>query len=274
MDDIFTGRGAPLTQAGFDTVQARLGGDAASLWSLLSVETRGFGFLPDRRPKILFERHIFAARTGGRFSTGYPDLSNPKAGGYSGGAAEYQRLKRAMLLDRRAALDSASWGLGQVMGFNATKIGYASVDAMVRAFADSEDAQLQGCAGFITANDALHAAYTAQKWARVAFFYNGAQYAKNKYDAKLAAAHSHYTNAGLPSVGIRAVQAYLAYLGFDPRGIDGEPGANTLSALARFRGSYALPAPTLPATVDLAQRTNLDSHIDCLNAAFAARFPQ
>ncbi|WP_294329091.1 N-acetylmuramidase domain-containing protein [uncultured Sphingomonas sp.] len=273
MDDIFTGRGAPLTQAGFDTVHARLGGDAASLWSLLSVETRGFGFLPDRRPKILFERHIFAARTGGRFSAGYPDLSNPKAGGYSGGAAEYQRLKRAMLLDRRAALDSASWGLGQVMGFNAAKIGYPSVDAMVSAFADGEDAQLQGCAGFLTANAALHDAYKAQKWARVAFFYNGNQYAKNKYDVKLEAAHARFVAAGLPSVGIRAVQAYLAYLGFDPLGIDGEPGSNTLRALGRFRTSYTLAAPALPSAVNLGQPDNVDGHVACLKAAFEARFP-
>jgi hypothetical protein len=45
-----------------------------------------------------------------------PDISNPKPGGYKGGAGEYSRLEAAMTLDKEAALKSASWGLAQVMG--------------------------------------------------------------------------------------------------------------------------------------------------------------
>jgi hypothetical protein len=233
------------------------------------VETRGFGFLPDRRPKILFERHVFRGRTGGRFDAGYPDLSSRNPGGYQGGAAEYLRLKRAMLLDRRSALESASWGLGQVMGFNAVKIGFASVDAMISAFAESEDAQLAGCASFIAHTPALRDAYKAGRWARVAFFYNGRDYAKNNYDGKLANAHADFKANGCPEVGVRRAQAFLTYLGFGPNGIDGKVGSGTERALAAYRAAYKAPTggPVLPAA-----GSSATDYLACLESSYKSRF--
>ena len=113
----------------------------------MAVETSGCGFLPDRRPPILFERHIFHRLTGGRFDDG--DISDQAPGGYGPmGAAQYLRLSRAVALDRTAALQSASWGLGQVMGQNCAMAGYAEVAVMVAAMAASEDAQLTAMAAF------------------------------------------------------------------------------------------------------------------------------
>jgi len=269
MRDIFEGTGTPLSQDGFESTRRAIGGDTESLWALLRVETRGFGFLPDRRPKILFERHIFHGRTGGRFSRSHPDISASSSGGYIGGGAEYQRLKRAMLLDRRSALESASWGLGQVMGFNATKIGYASVDAMVTAFAESEDAQLDGCAAFINATPALKTAYQNRKWARVAFFYNGKHFAKNKYDKKLEEPHATFKAKGSPDVGTRRVQAFLTYLGHDPKGIDGLIGNGTRRALAQFAASYksGQNEPQMPQ--NLVPETGC---LHCLEHSFKTRF--
>ena len=267
MKDIFEGTGQPLDKIGFDTALNQVGGDAEALWAILRVETKGFGFFADRRPKILFERHIFRGRTGGRFDAPAPDLSNRTPGGYSGGTAEYTRLKRAMLLDRDAAFASVSWGLGQVMGFNAVKIGYASADAMISAFAGGEAAQILGCARFISATPALRDAYLAHRWDKVAFFYNGGNYAINAYDTKLAAAHQDFRAKGCPSIELRATQAYLAYLGFDPRGIDGLPGSGTANALSAFRAGYARfnVSPALPAVAAPAV-----DYLTCLGAAFAA----
>src|SRR3954452_6107463 len=76
MKDIFEGAGVPLDQPGFNAALDLVGGDPEALWSILQVETRGFGFFDDRRPKILYERHIFHARTGGRFDATATDLSN------------------------------------------------------------------------------------------------------------------------------------------------------------------------------------------------------
>jgi hypothetical protein len=42
------------------------------------VETSGSGFLPDRRPKILFERYVFSEETGHRFDVSEFDLSDPR----------------------------------------------------------------------------------------------------------------------------------------------------------------------------------------------------
>lgn len=255
MTDIFEGSGAPVSQGGFDKAVKALEteADPAALWAILAVETRGFGYLPDRRPQILFERHVFHKRTGGRFSAGHPDISNAVAGGYKGGALEYPRLKQAMALDRDAALESASWGLGQVMGFNAASIGYASAQEMVDAFKDGEDAQLAGCVDFITGKPALKKAFKERDWAKVAFFYNGKTFAKNAYDVKLANFYAQYQKRA-PNIEIRADQARLAYLGFNPKGIDGFEGAGTAKAIRAFQAARGLPAS---GTFDAATRKKL-----------------
>ena len=104
------------------------------------VETSGCGFLPDRRPRILFGRHWFSKLTKRQFDASHPDISNPVAGGYGPrGASQYQRLERAIALDRVAALRSATGGLGQVVGFNVEDVGFANVDALVAAGVESEE---------------------------------------------------------------------------------------------------------------------------------------
>src|SRR5687767_10816698 len=80
----FHGRGQPLTRAGLSKALAILGlgpHDAAYIWTVVEVETagitQGFGFRIDRRPQILFERHIFCKRTDGCFDGEAPDVSGP-----------------------------------------------------------------------------------------------------------------------------------------------------------------------------------------------------
>src|ERR1043166_8393158 len=237
----FAGKAAPLSPKAFDETRNKLDIDDASLWSLLTVETRGFGFLQDRRPKILYERHIFHKRTAGRFSEANPDISSATSGGYEGGAAEYSRLERAMRLDRRAALESVSWGLGQIMGFNAVSLRYAGVEEMITKFLESEDAQLEGVSRFISNNASLGSAFRSKNWKQVAFFYNGAEFAKNAYHTKLEHYHDLYAIEGPPSIEVRAAQARLTYLGFDPRGVDGLLGDGTHTALLAFQKARGIP---------------------------------
>jgi hypothetical protein len=97
--------------------------EAAALKAVATVEAAGAGFLPGEppRPKILFEAHAFHRLTAGRFAKQAPNLSNPTWNRklYAGSVAgEWQRLEAACKLDRPAALQSASWGLFQIMGFN------------------------------------------------------------------------------------------------------------------------------------------------------------
>jgi len=57
----FAAQGTPLTAAGMDRVSADLNVGAAELWSVMSVETSGSGFLPDRRPRSCSNGMCFIA---------------------------------------------------------------------------------------------------------------------------------------------------------------------------------------------------------------------
>ena len=252
MKDDFSGKGAPIDATGLQSALDLLALDAACLWSVIGVETSGHGFLADRRPVILFERHEFSARTGHRFDARNPDLSNPVAGGYgAGGAAQYDRLSRAIALDRKAALLSASWGLGQVMGYHADGLGFAGVEDMVAKMAGAENWQLTAMARFIAAND-LAAALRSRDWARFARGYNGPAYRKNNYDTRRASEYARLDRGGLPDLAVRAAQTYLTYLGYDTRGIDGLMGRFTRAALNDFqsKAGMELSAPIDERTLD------------------------
>src|SRR5436190_4109842 len=66
----FIGKSAALSARGLAAVAAALGVASSEIWTVIAVETSGCGFLADRRPQILYERHIFHRLTGGRFDDG------------------------------------------------------------------------------------------------------------------------------------------------------------------------------------------------------------
>ena len=232
----------PLSAAGFQSAVNALGVDTPTLLAMLTVETPGCGFLSDRRPQVLFERHLFSRLTGGVWDAQNPNISNPVPGGYGpGGAAQYARLGSAVALNQEAALQSASWGLGQVMGENFAESGFPNVDSMVTGICATEDQQLAAVVGFITTNG-LETALQAKDWAAYAHGYNGPNYAQNGYDTKLAHYYGLFSgSANVPDLTIRAAQVYLLFLGFNPQGIDGQLGANTLTALHNFQSENGQP---------------------------------
>lgn len=235
----FVGTAEPLSKTGFNDVLADLGIAIPQLLAVLAVESKSCGFLPDRRPIILFERHIFHKRTGGQFSEKNPDISNPKAGGYAGLAKEYPRLEKAAKLNRAAALMSTSWGAGQVMGFNHKTVGFADVESMVQAMMRSEDDQLVSVASFLKANNLVRF-LKSKDWSSFAKGYNGPAFAKNKYDVRLAGAFHQYSSGALPDIDVRRAQLYLTYLGFNPQGIDGIHGKMSRSAVIKFRETHGM----------------------------------
>jgi hypothetical protein len=249
----FSANGQPLTRAGLNRVLDLLGlgpNDAAYIWTVVEVETagltQGFGFRIDRRPQILFERHLFRKYTAGRFDNIAPEISAP-AGGYGTLAEQYGKLERALALCAQAklgvepALRSASWGMGQVMGFNHQAAGFKSAAAMVQAMVKSEDAQLAAMAGFLKANG-LAALLQKKDWASFAKGYNGPNYWQNHYDVKLAEQFQRFASGSLPNLEVRAAQAALLYLGFSPGKIDGVIGPRTRAALKSLRVAAGLPA--------------------------------
>lgn len=236
----FYGAGSPLNGDGIDRVCEILRVGPPDVWAVLAVETEGFGFLADRRPRMLFERHVFRQLTRGRFDREYPDLSNRRRGGYVGGAGEYVRLERAMTLRQDAALESASWGIAQVMGFNHRSAGFPTVDAMVTAMVDDENVQAAAMAHFIR-DEGLDEPLRDLDWASFARGYNGPAYRATNYDDRLAAAHERF-KAALPDLGVRAAQAALVFLGFDPGPVDGMYGPRTYRAVVAYQQARGLPA--------------------------------
>jgi hypothetical protein len=249
----FAGKAQPLTRAGLSSVLQLLGlgpNDAAYIWTVIEVETagvtQGFGFRLDRRPQILFERHLFRKNTDGCFDGVAPDLSGP-AGGYGTLAEQYNKLEKAAALCAKAklglepALKSASWGMGQVMGFNHEAAGFKSAKSMVQAMVRGEDAQLAAMAGFLKANG-LAAALVKKDWAGFAKGYNGVNYWQNKYDVKLAEQFQRFAGGTQPNLEMRTAQVALLFLGYSPGKIDGIIGPRTRAAITNFRVAAGLPA--------------------------------
>jgi hypothetical protein len=230
----FQGTAWALSFDGLARVASNLGVFAPEIWTVLAVETSGCGFLPDRRPRILFERHIFHRLTQSQHDAD-GDISNRTPGGYGpSGAHQFDRLAAAISDDRTAALQSASWGIGQILGENFSAAGFRSVDEMVTAMAASEDQQLEAMSNFLRSLK-LQPALQAHDWATFARGYNGPKYAINGYDVRLNAEYQRYSSAVPPDLSVRAVQLYLTYLGFHPGQIDGMAGQRTLSTLAQFQ---------------------------------------
>jgi hypothetical protein len=172
----------------------------ACIRAVNEVESRGAGFLPDGRPVILFERHVFWKRLLARridpapFAARQPDIVSLTRGGYRGGAAEYTRLASAESIDAGAAWESASWGAFQVMGYHWERLGYAGIDEFVACMDRGEAEHLDAFVRYIAADDALRRALGARQWAAFARTYNGPDYAANLYDVKLARAYDRYAS--------------------------------------------------------------------------------
>lgn len=234
------GRGVPLTKQGLISAKVMLGlpGLGGELWALITTETAGMGFLPDRRPKILFERHLFSALTNQAYDQTHPAISAKEAGGYGPpGAFQYERLAQAMKLDANAALSATSWGLGQLLGRNFKICGYESPLHMTIAMVQSEDNQLIAMARMIVANK-WAAALKQHEWAKFARLYNGPNYQINRYDQRLSEYFASYTAE--PDLTVRSVQCYLTYLGYKPGRIDGISGPATARAVADFQARNSL----------------------------------
>lgn len=173
--------------------------DIAAIKAVKEVESRGNGFLPSGRPVILFEGHVFWKELinnkknpkdyiANNYDIIYPTWDRSH---YKGGEKEYDRLNRAIAIDKIAALKSTSFGLFQIMGFNYKLAGYDTVENFVAAQQENEQNQLEAFMKFIT-NTKLIDELQNKQWEAFAKGYNGSQYAKNQYDVKIEKAFEKY----------------------------------------------------------------------------------
>ena len=247
----FAGLSKPLSQAALDQAGSIVGIPDAAMWAVIHVESSGAGYQPDRRPKILFERHKFHRATSGVFDDSHPDISNPISGGYgAGGAHQYDRLAVAIGLNRKAALESASWGLGQVLGSNFHVAGFADAEDMIAKMVRSERNQLLGMFNFIDGNN-LGRHLRNKNWLAFSLGYNGPTAEANGYPHKLESAFNAFSGGSPPDIKVRIAQLALTFLGHNPGGVDGLFGNNSRRALQRFQAAEGLPQTTKLTARDL-----------------------
>lgn len=184
------------TMADMQWAAATLGLPLALVVAVCETEAKGSGFFADGTCQILFERHwmyqlLVAQKTKGvadGLSNRFPSIINPTPGGYAGGTAEYPRLNLAMSVDQSCALQSASWGLFQIMGLNFMFCGYSSIFNYVADMKASEKNHVKAFVTYIQKyrQGALWSALKAQNFLAFATGYNGkgnaADYASRTQD--------------------------------------------------------------------------------------------
>lgn len=188
----------------FKQLGAALGCEPAALKAVEEVESGGRGgFLPSGRAQILFEGHQFYKRLkesqseafAKQVAERFPNICYPKwdKSKYKGGEGEWERLIIARSVDPIIADMCASWGIGQVMGFNYAACNCNSVVEFVDKMCKSKESQLELWFRFLKNTPACINALRKKDWAAFARAYNGPGYKQNNYDTKLAAAYKKYS---------------------------------------------------------------------------------
>jgi hypothetical protein len=181
--------------------------------TIIEVETAGKGFDTLKHVAFLFEPHIFYKNCPKddlqeAISQGlaYPHWKGP--GSYpKTPALRWAQFQKAVALDESAAISSASWGLGQIMGSEYEEAGYTSPQEMLVAFFRSEKDQVLAMVNLIKhrgLDKALRRFPDMDACRTFAKSYNGAAYEKNNYHVKLHDAYVRW-DARLKTGGTQVV---------------------------------------------------------------------
>jgi len=228
-------------------------------------------------PPIRFEGHYFhrlvpesklmdAVKAG---------LAHPKAGGVKNPtsySARYALLARAAKIDKKAAFESTSWGIGQVMGDHWEKLGYGSVEAMVNK-AQSIDGQIEIMCRYIQKFGLLD---ELQRNDDLGFAtgYNGPAAKRYGYDKKIGKARARWEVILSDGLGkddtvfvmnrprVKDLQNDLAVLGYYHGAIDGITGDKTKAATRRFQSANGLVADGIigPMTLEALDKAKARRH--------------
>lgn len=276
-----------MPEAHFRQTVARIASEAglepAALMAVCEVESGGrvFARIANRlEPVIRFEGHYFDRRLSPpkRRIARLSGLAAPKAGAIAnprGQAARWRMLERAASIDRKAAWESTSWGVGQVMGAHWAWLGYESIEALVGQVRAGAAGQLRLMVRYIE-KARLADALRNRDWHAFARGYNGPAYRRYRYHKRIERAYRRHSAAsfkpengsadrllrtGSRGKAVADLQQMLAATGyplendgvFGPKtremviafqsdqrlAIDGIAGPQTLAALRR-----ALPRPS------------------------------
>lgn len=179
----------------------------ASLRAVIETETSGSGFETAGQVKFLFEPHQFyknvppaklqtAIAQGLAYKFWKGPGSYPKTP-----ALRWAQFQKAVALDETAAIKSASWGLGQIMGSEYAEAGYDSPQHLLVAFQKSEYEQVLGMMHLVVKRGLdidMRKFPEIEACKHFALRYNGAAYAKNNYHNKLHDAYVRWNGRVAP----------------------------------------------------------------------------
>jgi peptidoglycan hydrolase-like protein with peptidoglycan-binding domain len=208
-------------------------------------------------PLVRWEGHYFDQRLTGaeRERARAEGLASPTAGGVKNPASQEKRwamITRASKINRQAALESFSIGVGQVMTAHWKKLGFASVEDLIKLARNNVAGQVELMVRYI---DKFGLADELQRLDFTAFArgYNGPAFKKNGYHLKMAAAYQRHTKTapvstatgmlrmGSEGAKVRELQTLLVRAGFAVK-VDGDYGPSTRDAVKEFQKAQRIKA--------------------------------
>ncbi|TIX73396.1 MAG: DUF3380 domain-containing protein, partial [Mesorhizobium sp.] len=249
------------TLKAIDDLAGKLKCAPAALQAAAEVESAGqtFALVKGRQePLVRWEGHYFDARltAAQRAVARAQGLASLKAGAVknpSSQAARWALITRATLINRQAALESFSIGLGQVMTAHWKKLGFGSVDDMIKRARESAAGQIDLMARYI---DKFGLDDELQRLDFTAFArgYNGSGFRKMGYHLKMAAVYQRLSGGAKPvsavtgmlrmgssGAKVRELQTLLVRAGYAVR-VDGDYGPSTRDAVKDFQRAQKVTA--------------------------------
>lgn len=228
----------------------------AHVAAVVDVESDGQVFATvngQKRPLILFEPHVLYRLTAepvrGRLVAAGLAYKTQGMKPYPKTQAErWAQVADAQAIAGAVAYEAVSYGVGQVMGYHWQDLGFASLQDFISMMFSGAAGQIDIMLRFIVKNG-LDDELRDGRWAAFARGYNGKNYAKGKYDVKLAEAARLYGGAvaepdgmlrmGSKGARVRELQALLVRAGYAIK-VDGDFGPGTKDALKAFQAAHNL----------------------------------
>ena len=239
-----------------DKEARRLKVEPAVLQAVIEVESAGkvFALVKGKQePLIRWEGHYFDRRLKGaeRDEARRLGLASPKTGAVPNPASQEARwalVTRASKINRQAALESFSVGLGQVMTAHWEALGFDTVDDLIKLAREDAAGQVALVVRYIE-KFGLADELQRKDFTGFARGFNGPGYAKGGYHTKMAAAYKRLSGKGAVSKAtgmlrmgskgarVRELQGLLIRAGYSvgAKGADGDFGPATKDAVKAFQ---------------------------------------
>lgn len=242
-----------------ERIATRIGLEPAKLLAVAEVESAGrvHAMVSGRlEPVMRWEGHYFDDRLTGaaRERARAMKLAHPKAGRIRNPRDQAERWRKLYLpaskIDQVAAFESASWGLGQVMGAHWKKLDFSSPAEMLKMARSGAAGQIELMARYIE-RFGLVDELQRNDWRAFTRGYNGPAGIKAGYHKKMAKAYARISGktpvsaaSGMLRMGskgakVRELQALLVRAGHAVK-VDGDYGPLTKQAVMAFQRANGL----------------------------------